>query len=308
MRKARTAEALALLLAVAIAWPAAAQEAASAEHAFRELNNTAIQIYQDAKHRFFSRADPVVIAGGGSVLIRHRGAERRVGQIPAEYHLLKTVGHVPRSIWAALAPAIEGDDPEDAWRAKLEQLRPRADAALRALPQTKLPPSVVNRAEQTLRRSLDLIDRYLASGMPTRDELQQEMRGFVPALLADATAAARARLDAIDRDVRPWWDALSEGEHQRTMVVVLGAKTARAGNSVYGYFVNLLGAAEDGRRVIYAESIFDEKDADALLATLLTDRRLSVDFFADERRMERDLLADGATARLLQLFGRLGAP
>jgi len=60
--------------------------------------------------------------------------------------------------------------------------------------------------------------------------------------------------------------------------------------------------------VVYAESVFDEKGADAILATLLTDRRLSVDFFADERRMERDLLADGAEARVLQLFGRLGVP
>src|SRR6266851_671093 len=72
--------------------------------------------------------------------------------------------------------------------------------------------------------------------------------------------------------------------------------------------VSILGAAEDGHRVIYAESVFDEKGADAILATLLTDRRLSVDFFADERRMERDLLADGAAARVLQLFGRLGVP
>ncbi len=42
--------------------------------------------------------------------------------------------------------------------------------------------------------------------------------------------------------------------------------------------------------------------------TLVTDRRLATDFFADERRMERDLLADGAKARLLEMFGRLGAP
>jgi hypothetical protein len=76
----------------------------------------------------------------------------------------------------------------------------------------------------------------------------------------------------------------------------------------YGYFINLLGAAEDGRRVVYAEGVFDDKGAEALLSTLATDRRLAVDFFADERRMERDLLADGGEARLLELFGRLGKP
>ena len=142
----------------------------------------------------------------------------------------------------------------------------------------------------------------------SQEQLQREMRGFAPALLADASETATAQIDAIDRDVRPWWDALSPAERERTNVVVLGAKTPRVGNLAYTYFVNLLGGAEDGHRVVYAESVSDEKGADAILATLLTDRRLSVDFFADERRMERDLLADGAEARVLQLFGRLGVP
>jgi hypothetical protein len=60
--------------------------------------------------------------------------------------------------------------------------------------------------------------------------------------------------------------------------------------------------------VVYAEGAFDEAAADRLLATLATDRRLSTDFFADERRMERDILADGAEERVMELFGRLGRP
>lgn len=307
MRKLRIIETVACL-AIAIAGPAAAQDPASGILTFGQLNDAAISIYQDAKRRFLAQADPVVIAGSDSILIRHRGAERRIAQTPPAYHLLKTIDHVPRSIWAALSPALEGLDRDEAWRATLAQLRPRVDAALRALPQAGLPQAAAGRGERTLRGGLGLIDRYVAQGAPTREALQRELRAFAPALLADAAEAAQARLDAIDRDVRPWWNALGQVERERTMVVVLGAKTARPGNLAYHYFVNLLGAAEDGHRVVYAESIFDEKGADGILATLLTDRRLSVDFFADERRMERDLLADGAQARLLQLFGRLGVP
>ena len=154
-----------------------------------------------------------------------------------------------------------------------------------------------------LQACLSLIDGYLATGVPAPDKLQGELRALAPAVLADAAEAARAQIDAIDRDVRPWWDGLSQAERDQTFVVVLGVKTARVGNAAYAYFVNLLGSAEDSHRVVYAEGIFDEPGADGLLATLLTDRRLSVDFFADERRMERDLLADGAEARLLELFG-----
>ncbi len=293
------------VLLLALAGPAAAQDPASA---FRQLNDTAIAIYQDAKNRFLDQADPVVIAGFDGVLIRHHRTERRVGQTPPANQLLKTIDHAPRSLWAAIRPASEGLDRQEAWRGKLAELRSRIATVLDALPEAGLSQAAAKRGEHTLRSSLTLIERYLAQGLPTHDQLQRDMRAFAPALLADASEAAAAQIDAIDRDVRPWWGALSPAERERTFVVVLGAKTPRVGSLAYTYFVNLLAAAEDGHRVVYAESVFDEKGADSILATLLTDRRLSVDFFADERRMERDLLADGAEARVLQLFGRLGVP
>jgi hypothetical protein len=308
MRTPVTIGTIAGLALAVVAGSAGAQETASPVAIFRQLNDTSIAIYQDAKRRFLGEADPVVIVGSASVLIRQHGAEKRVGQTPVAYDLLKTVDHVPRGLWAALRPALAGLDPEEAWRARLGELRPRVAAALGAIKKAGLPQETAGRGERTLRTCLGLVDAYLAQGLPSREQLQREMRALAPAILADAADAARARLDAIDRDVRPWWAGLSEAERERTVVVVLGAKTSRPGNLAYAYFVNLLGAAEDGRRVVYAESVFDEKGADGILAQLLTDRLLSIDLFADERRMERDILADGAEARLLQLFGRLGAP
>lgn len=89
---------------------------------------------------------------------------------------------------------------------------------------------------------------------------------------------------------------------------MLGPKTPREGNLAYTYFVNLLGREQDGYRVIYAEGVYDAAGGEALLAQLLTDRRLSADFLVDERRMERDILADGAEAWILEHMGRLGTP
>jgi hypothetical protein len=288
---------------LAVIGPATAADPTISSDPFRQLNDTAIAIYQQAKSRYLAAADPVVIAGPSSVLIRQHGTVHRVGAIPAAYHLLKTVDHVPRSLWAALRPTIDGLDRDETWRSELTALRPRIEAVLEALPKAGLPADANSRDDQMLRTCLALIDGYLATGVPAPDKLQSELRALAPTVLADAAEAARAQIDAIDRDVRPWWAGLSQAERDRTFVFVLGNKTARAGNAAYAYFVNLLGAAEDGHRVVYAEGIFDEPGADGLLATLSTDRRLSLDFFADERRMERDLLADGAEARLLELFG-----
>ena len=299
---------IAVVLAFAAVAPAAADNAAPPPDAFRSLNDTAIAIYQDAKHRFLAAQDPVVIVGFDGVVIRHNGTVRRVGRLPPVYDILKSVGHLPRSLWAALRPAIEGLDPGEAWRKDLSALRPRAEAALAALPDAGLSPEATRRDAAMLKAGIGLIDLYLAHGLPTRAQLQDDLRVLAPTILADAAEAARAQIDAMDRDIRPWWESLTQAERDRTFVLVLGPKTPRDGNVAYAYFVDLLGRAEDGHRVVYAEGIFDEAGADRLLATLLTDRRLSVDFFVDERRMERDLLADGAEARLLELFGRLGTP
>ena len=297
-----------LIVALSMSSPVVSQTTEPSADAFRRLNDTAVTIYQDAKRRYLAAADPVVIAGFDSVLIRQNGSIRRLGYIPPSYHVLKAVGHVPRSLWASLRPAIDGLDPDQTWRQKLADLRPLAVVALAALPQSGLPAEVIPRDEIMVRGCLALLDQYLAQGLPTETELQNALRPFSPAILADAAAAARIQVDAIDRDLRPWWNSLRQEERDRTMVLVLGSKTTRPGNVAYGYFINLIGTAEDGHRVIYAESVFDPKGAEALLSTLATDRRLSVDFFADERRMERDLLADGGEARLLELFGRLGKP
>jgi hypothetical protein len=86
----------------------------------------------------------------------------------------------------------------------------------------------------------------------------------------------------------------------------MGAKLPRVGNLQYEYFANALGRGAD-RRLIYAESVFDQARAMSLLATIVTDRKVGEAFFDDDTRMERDLLADGAQEHLMRIFGRLGA-
>lgn len=301
-----------LCLALALAGAARADQPAPPD-AFQLLNDNASAIYQTTKQRFLAAADPVVMVGYDSgafdsVLIRHNGQTRHLGQTPPAYHVLKTVGHVPRSIWAALRPVAEGLDPDGTWRAQLTELRPHVVAVQAALAGAGLSPEATARDARMLATCLELIDFYLAQDQPDLGRLQAELRAMQPTILADAAEAARLQLDALDADLRPWWEGLSDAERAATYVLVLGPKTPRDGNLAYTYFVNLVGRTEAGRRVVYAEGTFDVAAADRLLATLVTDRRLSTDFFVDERRMERDILADGAQERVLELFGRLGTP
>ena len=264
-------------------------------------------IYRDAKQRFLGATGPVVIAGG-SVQIAHKGAITRCCEVPDSYDVLKTVGHVPRSIWAAMRPAIEGLDPEQTWRQHLTGLRPLAEAALAALPQAGLPPDVhqprcrdaEGRAWRCSTVTWPKVSRPSPSSRPPS-------RSSRPPSWPTPAMRPVAQLDAIDAVLRPWWHGLSDAERAATYVVVLGPKAPRVGNAIHNYFVNLVGSAGAERRVIYAEGMFTPEAGEAVLAALVTERRLSTDFFADEQRMDRDLLSDGAEARLLQMFGRLGA-
>jgi hypothetical protein len=54
------------------------------------------------------------------------------------------------------------------------------------------------------------------------------------------------------------------------------------------------------------ESIFDRDAALDVLRTVLNDRVASQAFFGESYRLERDLMADGATVELMRRFGRLG--
>jgi hypothetical protein len=59
-----------------------------------------------------------------------------------------------------------------------------------------------------------------------------------------------------------------------------------------------------GKRLWYAEGVFDKDGGLNLLGTILVDRGASLAFFNDPARLERDLLADAAQRHLNRLFPR----
>jgi hypothetical protein len=64
----------------------------------------------------------------------------------------------------------------------------------------------------------------------------------------------------------------------------------------------LFGENGEGRRVVYAEGLWDEDKALALLGTRRLDGRLSVAVFNDPFRMYRDILADVARAAIDEIL------
>ena len=157
-----------------------------------------------------------------------------------------------------------------------------------------------------MERSISYADKALQEPKHDPAALRDYARAVAPATLANAADAAKARLDEMHRAVTELRTQLAPGEWEKAYALILAPKTPRAGNLEYEYFVNAMGPGSGEKKVIYAESIFDSEVALGLLRTLLIDRSVGEAFYGDPYRMERDLLADGATAELLRMFGRLG--
>jgi hypothetical protein len=265
-----------------------------------------LHVYREAKKIRLAQTSPIIVVAFGEAVLIRAGSERRVDFTPRGYDSFKDMSHTVLGFYGAAAQALA--DPKSDWAGELRTLRERAAAVLPQLAALGFAGDRLERQTQLLKSAIDFADRMLASGAVTQDALTAYARRMAPLVLANATDAAAVQLDGLHALVQAWRAEMSEAEWQRLYVVILGPRMPRAGNLQFQYFVNALGAPAIDQRLFYAEGIFDVKGGLDLLATIVTDRELSATVFADPLRMDRDLLADGAEAHLLSMFGRLGAP
>jgi len=119
-----------------------------------------------------------------------------------------------------------------------------------------------------------------------------------PLAMELAREAGVAQLDALHAQVNQWHRTMKPEEWKTLRVVNIGSQMPRASNVVTQYFARLFNEKGEGRRIIYAESLWDEAKALNLLATHQLDSQIGTAFFNDDTRMNRDLLSDIATEYL----------
>jgi hypothetical protein len=296
-----------LLAGLALAGPAAAQPAPTnpAEQAAEDLNRDLLRVYREAKKVRLAQTSPVIVVAFGEAVLIRAGSEQRVDFTPSGYDHFKDMSHTVLGFYGAGSLALS--EPKSDWAGEFRSLRQRAAAVLPQLAALGFAGDRLERQTKLLRAAIDFADRGLAEGAVTQETLTAYARQQAPLILANATEAAAVQLDGLHALVRKWRAEIGEVEWQRLYVIILGPRMPRAGNLQFQYFVNAMGAPAIDQRLFYAEGIFDVKGGLDLLATIVTDRELSTTVFADPLRMDRDLLADGAEARLLTMFGRIGA-
>ncbi len=288
------------ILAGAAGWHALAADKAPTPDPFLALNNEFHAIYQRAQKETLRSAGPLILVDGDKLILIHETHREEAEVVPSLYHNLKMISHLPLSIDITIAPF--GDGPIDVTRLEeLKTLRGLAARMREDLDNRGFSAGQVQRQQTIFRESLAYLDRLIERKSSVKDERIAYTRAMGPLLLTNADEAARAAIDAYLAQTSTWRDMLPPEDWQRLRVIVIGPQMPRENNLAVQFFAHLLGVPGEGRRIVYAESLYEEPRALDLLATHLLDSRFSEDFFNDPNRMDRDLLGDAATAYLQTL-------
>lgn len=258
------------------------------------LNAASRKIYAEARTRELATIPAVIIVSGDELVLRKNGKRTAATVIPAEYHALKSVAHTSLALYGHLSDGPGRPLSEDQLKS-LKEYQTRLAAAGPAVEKFGFDADTLARQKQMLARAERLTAKVLQDGKVSAEDLTAFCRASRADVLANGAGAARAQLKGTHKQVMEWKADMTAEEWAALTVVVPGAQAARAENAAVQYFSRLFGESNgEGRRVLYAESLWDEEKALNLLGTLRLDGRLAEAVFGDRFRMYRDFLADGA--------------
>lgn len=298
---ATLAASLAIGRGVATAWQTSDSRSAPSKKPAADplvaLNNQFHDAYRRARIEKLAETGPVVLVGFRSLALARGQSRVEVPFPPAIYQRLKEVSHVPLLTFVMLE-GTEGQPLDDVRRAEVGYVRELIEAAIAKLEGDGFPPSLIARQRTILELSRSYLAGVLKDGRASKQALDDFAGKTGPLMLANADDAAAAHLHVLNDQMDAWRKEMTPDEWRSMHVVVMSAHMARDREIAMQYFRKLLDEPNEGRRLIFAEGLFEESKAMDLLGTHLLDGSASLAFFGDPMRLHRDLLADGATKAL----------
>ncbi len=261
------------------------------------LNQQFRQEYKQAKAAALAKVGPVILTEGDTLVLL-RGGTREEGPLrPPLYHQLKAVAHVPLALHVLLS-ADAGGPLSEARLGSLRRYRELMIAARDGFSGQGLSAEQTARQRRIFDESAVLLDGVLARGRIGKDGLAAYIDRIRAPMNANITEATHAQMELLYATVGAWRKKLSPAEWASLHVVIISAHMPREDEVGFQFFSRLLNEPFEGRRIVYAEGLWQEPQALDLLATHLVDGGVGEAFFNDARRMHRDLLADVARAYL----------
>jgi hypothetical protein len=268
--------------------------------ALSALNNAFRGAYADAKSRVLASSSPTLIVNGETFTLLRGGKRVEANVEVAMYDAVKTIAHIPLAIYVVLTP---GDGAVDDARLKtLAGLRALIPPAVSSLDALGFSAATLARQAQIVAASEAFLDDVAVRHRFERSALLAFTREMAPLVMENVAEATRAQLDATHNQVSAWRHELSAQEWSQLHILIIGAHMPREDQVVTQYFLRLLNEPREGRRVVYAESLWEEPKALDLLGTHLLDGSIGEAFFGESLRLHRDLLSDAASQYLTGLL------
>ena len=184
--------------------PAAKPKPETAADPLVTLNNTSRMLYTLAKQNALARSGPVMIVVGDDLVLRNGEKRVQARVIPEIYHTLKTFDHITLAIDVTLAAAGDGDPiPEDVLR-ELREYRALLPPARERISASGLDAEQRERQKAIVDACGEFLDSILEQRKCSAAKRIQFMRRMSPLVMANASAAARARLDALQHQIVAW--------------------------------------------------------------------------------------------------------
>ena len=279
-----------------------------------KLNAAFRTAYADLRSQIVKQTSPVIIHSGDKMVLIKDGIRVEAPALSPRYHELKSVAHVPLAVYVMLVSGADSKI-EDSQLNLLREYRSLVAKGRDSIERRGFSPSQRDRQLQILDRSLALIDITLQNGKVTKAELHQFAQSQKENILANAYDAAKDQITTMDRQVKVWQTSMTTEERKQLRVAVSSVHMARVGNLAMQYFSVALNEPFEGRfeeeeikesqfRLLFTESVFDEKEILNAIGTHIVDAEIGDRFFDDRQRMHRDLLADAAEEIIRKEFRR----
>ena len=267
---------------------------------FTALNLLFREAYRVERERIEAELSPVVIVSGDDLTLVHRGRKVTVRVIPPAFHELKSIAHLPFTLYLRLRSlaGLPSGLADLKFLPELEAAAAKVEAAAEGVAFT--PRQRIRQAE-IFAASRALMTHLRHTGTISSEELQSFARAIGPRILANAHEAAELQVFATHAQMMRWKRKMSCAEWQRLKVVNRGGHQARYNNAATQYFGWLLGVRGaawaypgESLQVVYAEVLPPSDEALDLLAKVVLDAEASRAFFDDPLLLSEDILSHGA--------------
>ncbi len=258
-----------------------------------EMNSQFRKIYATARTDALQSLGPIVVLKEDKIILRNKGEEKVVTIITPQYHLFKSMAHIPLTIFCKLVYKADSKlTSEDL--GELQTFKESFMAASKNLNEWKLSEGLLQKQWNIINPSRDFIDKVVKDGTVSKQSLQDFCRDMGPKCLDNANYSMSIEMSNVDKAVKDWKKELGEEDWRRLRVIIMAPHMPRNEERVMQYFFKHMKEKKEGHGIVYAENATSDEYARDLLGTHVLDREMGVNFFNDPWRMHRDLLSDAA--------------